>query len=50
MAVVSGNAGGNVRVVRVGRNVMIGVAVEVQHSQQFSDESGALKAPVNSAP
>ena len=49
VVVVSGKAGGNVRVVRVGRNVMIGVVVEVQQSQQFSEENGALKAPVNSA-
>ena len=49
VVVVSGKAGGNVRVVRVGRNVMIGVLVEVQQSQQFSEENGALKAPVNSA-
>ena len=47
---VSGKAGGSVRVLRVGRNVMRGVVVEVQHSQQFSEESGALKAPVSSAP
>ena len=46
VVVVSGKAGGNVR---VGRNVMIGVVVEVQQSQQFSEENGALKAPVNSA-
>ena len=50
VGVVSGKAGGNVRVVRVGRKVMIGVVVEVQHSQQFSEGSGALRAPVNSAP